>query len=121
MLLPDLNLVRKKELPLIFKSGTLDLYAEAQSKKGHIQGYIKPFLNDVVIDENDPIHKHPGNMIMSFVTGFFKDKKHKNLSARIPISTEGPLNVDYSEVFQKIFKKGLKNKETRGLEHSLKL
>lgn len=120
MLLPDLNKILKNELPFVFKAGVLDVYGEAQSKKGHIEGYLKPFLSDVVIDENDPDRKNPGHTLLSFFTKFYKDEKFKNLSTRIPLIMDGPLKLDYGEILKKVYEKGLDSKETRGLENSLK-
>jgi hypothetical protein len=121
MQLADLNLILKKELPLIFKSGTLDLYAEAKSQNGNIEGYLKPFLHDVVIDDNDPDRKNPGHFLLSLVTTFFKKEKLKSFSTRVPLKMKAPMKIEYGEMLKKIYEKGFENKETPGLEHSVKL
>lgn len=47
------NSLLKRKLPLTFTSGTLDIYAEARSEEGKIEGSVKPFLKKVDVVEKD--------------------------------------------------------------------
>lgn len=94
----------KSKVPLTFTKGKLDLYAEAQSTNGTIEGYIKPFLKNIDVVKTKEDFKGPKNWFYEIVTAVGKlglrasdtksDKSHYMGRSGIPFSSrEGIIRI----------------------------
>jgi hypothetical protein len=80
-------------LPLTFTSGSLDLYAEARSENGSIQGYARPFAKKLQVVGNSGDFKGVKHFIFEILTEFvnfvLKSPEHQTLATQIDFKTEG--------------------------------
>lgn len=119
--LTDLNVILEKKLPMVFKKGTMDFYAEVQSKEKKLQGYVKPFLDDVKIEENEPKEELPGNFLLSILTFIYEDEEPKSVATKIPFLMKKGFKVESPGLLKTIIKHGMDQKLERGIDHELKL
>ncbi len=124
--LPDINGVVSKKVPLTFKMGKLDLYAEVKSEKGRVTGYLKPFLKDaeVVGDEKDFKNlKHAGIEIsVALLNMLFRSGENHTVATRVLFSYEkGDFQWNAGEVLGNLFKHGYVEELSPGIENLLSL
>jgi hypothetical protein len=119
--LADLNIILEKNLPMVFKQGTLDLYAEMQMKDKKVQGYVKPFFDQVKIEENEPKRELPGNFLLSILTFLYEDEKPESVSTKIPFLMKKGFTVESPGLLKTIIKHGIDQDLKRGLDHQLTL
>lgn len=124
--LPALNSVINRYIPLTFKNGTIDVYAEVRSENNRIAGYIKPFLKDaeVVGDDKDfKGIKHFGvEITVAFLNMFFKSREDHILATRVLFTFENQkFQWNMVEVISKLFKNGYDSQLAPGLDNLLTL
>ncbi len=132
--LPKFNPILKDKLPLTFTKGTLDLYAEAKSRKGKVKGYVKPFLNnlDIVKNEGEDFKgvKHFGIEMLTAIGNLIlrDDSKGRSVASSVDFTYDGKLNVAVAEGVKKAIKHGMaddddpeeqKDKVKRGVENRI--
>jgi hypothetical protein len=124
------NKTLMKIVPMNFKKGSLDLYAEAKSEKGEVYGYVKPFLNDVEFIGNRKEFKGPKQFFVELagaITDFIfqrKKDKEKDVATRVPfIYKDGKFAVEGGEGIGKAIEHGLteSKKVPRGIEDKYRL
>jgi hypothetical protein len=96
------NPIFLKILPLSFTAGKMDLFAEALSKGGEIDGYAKPFFKNIHMIGNKSDFKglkHFGVEILTVIADFILRKPDdKTVAMRVPFKMAGgKLKVDQAE------------------------
>jgi hypothetical protein len=129
--LTKFNPILKDKLPLTFTKGTMDLYAEAKSKKGIVKGYVKPFMNnlDIVKDEGENFKsvKHFGIEILTAIGNIIlkDDTKKQSVATSVDFTYDGKLHVDAKEGVKKAIKNATadedepQDKIKRGVENRI--
>lgn len=119
--LPDANPFLWKKFPLTFNKGELDVYSEIRSRKGHIEGYAKPFLRNLDIIENKEEFKSGKHLIVEILTALSnlvlrnKDKTVAteftfDYEKEFKVETDGIVKKALSNAFSKPLKPGIENK-----------
>lgn len=97
--LTSLNSFLLRAIPLTFKDGVADGYAEIKGNRGNIEGYFKPFIKDLDVtgDEKDwKGFKHAGFEIASGAAKYLlRSSADKSLATRIEFKYENQ-KLDYS-------------------------
>lgn len=129
--LTKFNPILRDKLPLTFTKGTMDLYAEAKSKKGVIKGYVKPFMNnlDIVKDkgENFKSVKHFGIEILTAVGNLIlrDESKNQSVATSVDFTYDGKFHIETKEGIKKAIKHGMADKDEpedkikRGVENRI--
>lgn len=124
--LVSMNRFLYQKVPLTFKKGTFDLYAEVKSEEGKIRGYVKPFLEDLEFmksDENFKGAKHwlveaasaVGNWVM-------EAKRSKTVATKVPFSFDGKkFSVDTSKALGDVIEHGFDQELSPGVDADLKM
>ena len=105
------------KLPLTFTKGTMDLYAEAQSKNGVVRGYVKPFMNDLDIVKNEGEDfkgvKHFGVEILTAVGNFIlrDESKSRSVATVVNFTYDKKFDVQVGDAVKKAIKHGTADKE----------
>jgi hypothetical protein len=123
--LNSINQVLLNYLPLDITRGTLDIYGEAATAEGDLQGYVKVFFkNGDIIASNQKFVsvKHFFYEILSAVGNWFlQNSKNKAVAAYIPFERyDGKLNVNSSKAFWSAVK-NMGNKLPEGIDHTINM
>jgi hypothetical protein len=117
-----------KLIPMNFKKGTLDLYAETKSENGKIYGYVKPFLNNVEFMGNKKEFeggKHFFVEVLGAVSNFvFENSDRKSVATRVPfIYEDGAFSVEGGGAISDAIQHGLLENDLveRGIEQKYRL
>lgn len=124
--LSSANRFLKKKVPMTFTKGVLDLYAEAKSEDGKIEGYVKPFAENVDMMRTNEDFKGPKHWIIELITATGNFILHapdkKSVATRIPFEVEGKtVDVDKSQGILKAIQHGFQEKLEKGIEDKFKL
>jgi hypothetical protein len=118
--LATLNPVLKRQLPLTFTKGRLDLYAEAKNKGKVIRGYIKPFIKDIDVvasKENFIGIKHFGIEILTALGNLIlRESETKSVATFLDFTYDGAFKMDTSKGISKAIEHGFSRKLTPGIE-----
>lgn len=129
--LTKFNPILKDKLPLTFTKGTMDLYAEAKSKKGVVKGYVKPFMNnlDIVKNEGEDFKsvKHFGIEVLTAIGNLIlrDDSKKQSVATSVDFTYDGKFHVDVKEGVKKAIKNATadedepEDKIKRGVENRI--
>ena len=114
------------KVPLTFSGGELDLYAEAKSQQGEIEGYLKPFVKDLEVMQNKTDFIGVRHWAIELLTALgnviLRAPDKKSLATKIPFSVTGnELKLDKGEAVGKALEHGFKEKLERGIEHQFNL
>ncbi len=119
--LTTLNKVLKRNLPLTFTKGKVDLYAEAKNNDKTIRGYIKPFIKDIDVVKNDEKFvslKHFGIEIITALGNLLlRDSDTKTVATYLDFNYDGKFNVDTGQGISNAIENGFKKKLSPGLEN----
>lgn len=120
------NQFLKRKVPLTFNKGTLDLFAEARSKKGITKGYVKPFIDNLDVMKPQEDFKGPKHWLIEAATAIgnfiLRAPDTKSLATKVPFSFDkSGFHVDSSEALSKVIEHGFDEKLPRGLENSYDL
>lgn len=119
--LTALNKVLKRNLPLTFTKGKVDLYAEAKNDEKMIKGYIKPFIRDVDVVKNEEKFvslKHFGIEILTAIGNLIlRDSDTKTVATYLDFNYNGKFNVDTGQGISKAIENGFKQKLKPGIEN----
>jgi hypothetical protein len=124
--LPNANGFLSKKVPLTITSGTLDLYSEAISEKGRIEGYAKPFVHkaDIVADkEKFKGFKHATIEISSATANLlFRSAKERTVATKIKFSyDDSGFKVNTLDALADAIKNGFQEKIPEGLDDEITL
>lgn len=116
-----------KYIPLSFSKGTLDLFGEVKSENNRMEGYLKPFMEDIEVlgDKND--FKGLQHFAVELVAGLgnliLRDPKNHTLAARIPFAKDGesPMSIDTDKALSTAVDNGFGKPIPRTLEDSVNL
>lgn len=113
-------------VPVSFAKGTLDIYAEARSRSGKIDGYVKPFFRHVKVFKNPQKLKNVKHFFMDVLTAaanlILRRHDDKTVAAKIPFHSEnGSISFGTQEAISTAFENGFGERLTPGLENSIKL
>jgi hypothetical protein len=115
-----LNAVLKRNLPLTFTKGRLDLYAEAKNDNKIIKGYIKPFIKDVDVVANSESFvgfKHFGIEILTAIGNLFlRESDTKSVATYLDFYYDGKFNVSTGQGISNALEHGFKQKLKPGIE-----
>jgi hypothetical protein len=120
------NAFLKRKLPLTFTQGKLDLYAEAESKNGNIQGYVKPFMKNIDVIKTKENFKGPKHWFIEILTALgnlvLRASDTKSVATRIPFSMDkAGMHVDSGEALTKALQHGFEEKLKPGIEDKYEL
>jgi hypothetical protein len=119
--LPMANQFLKKNVPLTFVHGSADVFAEAKSEGGQIDGYIKPFFNELDVIKTDEEFKGTKHWAFEVVTAIsnilLKNTKQNSMATRIPFRFGKGMEVDTGEAIEKALQHGYETKIKPGLEN----
>lgn len=122
--LTKINLVLGKRVPLEFKKGTLDLYVEAHSRKGKVEGYAKPFFNQAEITGENKKYDGPDSALITFLGKvgniFLENEKTGSIATRVPFTFDKELKIDSGVALKKALENSDK-KLPRGIEGAYEL
>lgn len=120
------NTFLKRKVPLTFTKGKLDLYAEAESQKGSVQGYVKPFIKNVDVVKNQENFKGPKHWAIEVVTALgnliLRASDTKSVATKIPFSMDkAGVHVDSGEALSKAIQHGFEEKLSPGIENKYEI
>ncbi|HXH32639.1 MAG TPA: DUF748 domain-containing protein [Bacteriovoracaceae bacterium] len=123
--LTSANQFLKNKVPLTFTKGKLDVYAEAKSEKGKVEGYIKPFMKNLDIMKSEESFKgikHWGIEVLTALGNLvLRASDTKSVATKIPFSYDGELKVDSGEALSKAIQHGFEQKLSPGIENRYEL
>jgi hypothetical protein len=123
--LTKLNPYLKKNVPLTFNNGELDLYAEAMSKDGKTQGYIKPFFKKLeVIGKQEEFSglKHFGaEVLTSLSNAILRDPKTKTVATIVAFNYDGELHLQKGQTLSKALEHGFSRRINPGIDQKYRL
>ena len=120
------NQFLKQKVPLTFTKGKLDVYAEAKSEEGVIEGYVKPFMKNVDImkaEENLKGAKHWFIEVIAAIGNLvLRTTDKKSVATLIPFTMDtSGVHVDKGEALSKAIQHGFEQKLSPGIEDRLEL
>lgn len=124
--LVEANTYLKRKLPLTFTSGKLDLFAEARSIEGGMEGYVKPFLKraDVIASrESFAGLKHFGIEISTAATNLIlRSSKEKTLATKVLFTYQnGEFKLNSAKAIGEAFKNGFREVLAEGIDDEMSL
>lgn len=124
--LTSANQFLKRKLPLTFTKGKLDLYAEAESTKGSIEGYVKPFMKNIDVMKTQEDFKGPKHWFIEVVTALgnlvLRASDTKSVATKIPFSMDKKgFHVDSGEALSKAIQHGFEQQLSPGVEDKYEL
>lgn len=111
----------KHKLPLTFTKGKLDLYAEAESTHGKMEGYVKPFMKNLDVMKTNEHFKGPKHWFIEVVTALsnliLRTADTKTVATKIPFSMDkSGFHVDSGTALDKAIENGFEQKLKPGIE-----
>ncbi len=124
--LVEANSFLKRNVPLTFTKGTLDIYAEAISKNGNMDGYLKPFFRDIDVVSSKEHFPSIKRTFVEYITALanliLRTSHTKTVATRIPFSDHaGKFEIGKDEAIEKVLENGFKHQLKPGLENNYKL
>lgn len=124
--LKDINPIAKRMVPITFKEGALTVFAAANSVDGHLQGYVKPFVSDLVLigDRGDfKGFKHFIFEIAGTIGNFFlKNQKMNALATKVTFKTvNGKVETDTGSALSLAIKNAFGRDLIPALDETLEL
>ena len=124
--LSSLNAVLKRNLPLTFTKGHMDLFAEAQNdSSGKMKGYIKPFLRDVDVIANKEhfvgIKHFFIEIFMAMGNVILRDSKTNTIATYVDFNYDGKFNINTGQGIENLIANGFKEKIKPEIEDKYKI
>lgn len=126
--LGSMNETLRKQIPVSFKGGYLDLYSEAKTSGAEIAGYVKPFLREVKYLGNNKDFKGADHFLVetvgTFANWLLENNKKDSVATRVHfVARDGVTSVSTGEAIADVIKHGLLETELvkPGLENSYNL
>lgn len=119
--LTSLNKFLKKNVPLTFTRGRVDLYAEAVTEQTKIKGYIKPFVKNLDVIKSKEDFKGPKHWLIEIVSamGNVVMKADETMATRVPFVFDKVFKPESGDAISAAFEHGFQQELNRGIEHSL--
>lgn len=120
--LNSLNPFLLRQVPLSFKKGTADVYAELKGDKGNLKGYVKPFLHEVEITGNESDFKDIKHVGMELAAGLakliFRRGDDKTVSTKMQFSyVNGQFEWSLADLVGKALEHGFRQPLEPGIEN----
>lgn len=121
--LTSLNRFLKKNVPLTFTKGKLDLYAEAASRGDAIRGYVKPFVRNLDVMRTEENFVGAKHWLVEIVTalGNVVMKADQTTATRVPFVFVETFRPEGGQAISKAFEHGFQQELTRGVENIIGL
>lgn len=124
--LTSLNPFLKRRVPLTFKTGQGDIYAEIKGEKGDVYGYVKPFVKNVEMMGDQGDFKGIKHWTLEVATAFsnfvLKSPRDKSVATKFNFSYEaGKFNWNLGEVLGKAFGHGFGEGLQPGLDDQFQM
>lgn len=115
------NQFLKRKVPLTFTKGKLDLYAEAQSTNGTIEGYVKPFMKNIDVIRTKEDFKGAKHWFVEIITAVgnlvLRATDTKSVATKIPFTMDkAGMHVDSGEALSKAIEHGFQQQLSPGVE-----
>lgn len=116
----------KRKVPLTFTKGKLDLYAEAQSTNGKVEGYLKPFMKNIDVMKSSEEFKGPKHWFVEVITAVgnlvLRATDTKSVATKIPFTMDkAGMHVDSGEALSKAIEHGFQQQLSPGVEDKYEL
>ncbi|WP_408097119.1 DUF748 domain-containing protein [Peredibacter sp. HCB2-198] len=122
--LTTLNPFVKEKVKAFIHKGKLDLYAEAKSQKGKVEGYVKPFVSKFKMDTppggfdfKGSAAKEGGNLVKILLT----DSEAKTLATKFPFTFEDKMKYEVIPPLKKAVEHKIKQNIKPGIENRIQL
>ena len=124
--LTQANVFMKRKVPITFTKGKLDLYAEAESKDGKVEGYIKPFFTDLDIMKVGENWKGPKHWAIEAVSALgnliLRTSDTHTVATKIPFKIDDKgFHTRTGEAISKAIEHGFQQKLSPGIEDEYEL
>ena len=121
--LTEANGFLKRKVPMTFTKGTLDVYAEAISTKGSMEGYVKTIFFATLtwfhlLNTFPTIKRTFVEYATALANLILRTSDSKTVATRIPFSEHGgKFSIGKDEAIEKVLENGFKQQLTPGLEN----
>lgn len=124
--LTEANQFLKEKVPLTFTKGKLDVYAEAKSEEGIVEGYVKPFMKNVDIMKVEEHLKGAKHWFIEVIAAIgnliLRTSDKKSVATLIPFTMDkSGVHVDKGKALSKALQHGFEQKLSPGIEDRLKI
>lgn len=123
--LPEANIFLKKKLPLTFTKGHLDVFVEARSQNGKVDGYVKLFLKDLDVIRTKENFKGPKHWAIEVITAIsniiLKNPEKNFVATKIPFQFESKFKIDTEEALHRAIQHGYEERLKPGIENKYDL
>lgn len=108
-------------LPLTFKNGKADAYAEILWQNDRLEGYVKPFFQGIQVVGNKNDFLGAKHFLIEILTAFFnlvtRDSSTKTVATKLPFSMEkGEFKMETGEAVKRLLGNGFGNPLRPGIE-----
>lgn len=120
------NTFMKRKVPLTFTKGKLDLFFEAISQNGEMEGYFKPFLKNLDVMKLDENYKGPKHWLIEVVGALgnlvLRTADTHTVATKIPFSSDKDgFHIDKGEALSKVIEHGFQEKLAPGIEDEFEI
>lgn len=122
--LTTLNPFVKEKVKAFIHKGNMDLYAEAKSQMGKMEGYVKPFVSKFKMDTpkggfdfKGAAAKEGGNLVKILLT----DSEAKTLATKFPFSYEEKFKYEVIPPLKKAVEHKIRQNIKPGIENEINL
>ncbi len=123
--LTKLNPFLKRNIPLTFTTGELDLYAEAMSNGGVTRGYVKPFFKKLqVIGKQEEFIgvKHFGAEVITALSNtILRDSKTRTVATVLSFDYDGELHLNKGQSLSRALEHGFTRRLNPGIDQKYHL
>lgn len=120
------NVFLRRKLPLTFTKGKLDVYAEAESVNGKMEGYVKPFMKNLDIMKISEPYKGAKHWFIEVLTALgnliLRTSDTHTVATKIPFSSDDKgFHIDSGDALDKAIQHGFVQKISPGIEDKYEL
>lgn len=122
--LVSMNRFLYNKVPLTFKKGNFDMYAEVKSEEGKIRGYVKPFVEDLEFIKNDERFKGAKHWLVEVASAVgnwvMEAKRSKTVATKVPFTFDGKnFAIDKSKAVGDVIEHGFDQELSPGVDSNL--
>lgn len=124
--LPESNPALVAWVPLNFAEGHLDIFSEARSKGGKVEGYVKPYFDHAKVFENHQKFKNVKHFFIDLLAAvgnvILRRSSDKSVAAIIPFHSDGDgIEIEEGKALSSVIEHGFEKPLKKGLEHKYSL
>ncbi|MEN0059777.1 MAG: hypothetical protein AAGB31_13135, partial [Bdellovibrio sp.] len=122
----SLNPFLLRKVPLSFKNGVMDLYAEIKGDEGRVQGYVKPLVKDLEVMGNESDFKGLKHLGVELSAGLakviFRRGDDKTVATKINFAYDGNhVSWKMAEVLGNALEHGFSQPIEPGIENQFQM